>query len=40
MTTELKEVRYEILRGPHITCDEYYESCILESEGNQIEITT
>ena len=29
----------EVLSGPRITGDGYYESCVLAVEGNQIEIT-
>ena len=31
---------YEVISGPRTTGDGYYESCILDPEGNQIEITT
>ncbi len=30
---------YEVLSGPRVTGDGYYESCIVAIEGNQIEIT-
>ena len=39
LTRELRENGYEVLSGPRITGDGYYESCILGIEGNQIEIT-
>ncbi|SRR3712207_795082 len=39
LTKKLQENGYEILSGPRITGDGYYESCILGIEGNQIELT-
>ena len=39
LTAKLKEDGYEIISGPRITGDGYYESCVVEIEGNQIEIT-
>ena len=36
---ELKAAGYEVLSGPRLTGDGYYESCIVAIEGNQIEIT-
>lgn len=39
LTTRLKEDGYEVLSGPRVTGDGYYESCIVGIEGNQIEIT-
>jgi len=39
MTATLKADGYTVLSGPRTTGDGYYESCILDSEGNQIEIT-
>ena len=39
LTTRLKEAGYAVTSGPRVTGDGYYESCILDSEGNQIEIT-
>lgn len=39
LTKKLQEDGYEILSGPRITGDGYYESCILGIEGNQIELT-
>ena len=35
----LKEAGYEVISGPRITGDGYYESCVVGIEGNQIEIT-
>ena len=39
LTATLKEDGYEVVSGPRITGDGYYESCIVGIEGNQIEIT-
>ena len=39
LTTRLKEAGYPVTSGPRVTGDGYYESCILDSEGNQVEIT-
>lgn len=39
LTSRLKENGYQVISGPRTTGDGYYESCILDSEGNQIEIT-
>ena len=39
LTAKLKEDGYEVLRGPRVTGDGYYESCVVGIEGNQIEIT-
>lgn len=39
ITKRLKEDGYEVLSGPRITGDGYYESCVVGVEGNQIEIT-
>ena len=39
LTAELKADGYEVVSGPRITGDGYYESCIVVIEGNQIEIT-
>lgn len=39
LTTTLKNDGYEVLSGPRITGDGYYESCIIAIEGNQIELT-
>ncbi len=37
-TAELAEAGYHIVSGPRVTGDGYYESCVLDPEGNQIEI--
>lgn len=39
LTSRLKEDGYQVISGPRITGDGYYESCIVAIEGNQIEIT-
>ena len=39
LTEILKSDGYEVISGPRITGDGYYESCIVGIEGNQIEIT-
>jgi len=39
LTQRLKNDGYEVISGPRTTGDGYYESCVLDPEGNQIEIT-
>ena len=39
LTMKLERDGYNIISGPRITGDGYYESCIIGIEGNQIEIT-
>ena len=39
LTADLKSDGFEVISGPRTTGDGYYESCILDPEGNQIEIT-
>lgn len=39
ITEKIKNDGYEVISGPRTTGDGYYESCILDPEGNQIEIT-
>lgn len=39
LTARIREAGYAVLSGPRTTGDGYYESCILDFEGNQIEIT-
>ena len=39
LTAELKADGYTVISGPRITGDGYYESCIVDLEGNQIELT-
>ena len=38
LTEQLKADGYEVISGPRTTGDGYYESCIVDMEGNQIEI--
>ncbi|MBE9390086.1 VOC family protein [Vagococcus salmoninarum] len=40
LTHSLKAAGYTVISGPRRTGDAYYESCILDPEGNQIEITS
>ena len=39
LTAQLKNDGYEVIINPRTTGDGYYESCILDFEDNQIEIT-
>lgn len=39
LTRELRTAGYKVLSGPRTTGDGYYESCVLDMEGNQVEIT-
>ena len=39
LTQRLLADGYRVISGPRTTGDGYYESCILDLEGNQIEIT-
>lgn len=39
MTEQFKMDGYQVISGPRTTGDGYYESCMLDFEGNQIEIT-
>ena len=39
MTEQLRDAGFEVISGPRVTGDGYYESCILDFEGNTIEIT-
>ena len=39
ITEKLYEAGYDVLSGPRITGDGYYESTVLGPEDNQIEIT-
>jgi lactoylglutathione lyase len=38
LTTTLEKAGYSILSKPRTTGDGYYESCVLDPDGNQIEI--
>lgn len=39
LTARLRADGYAVVSGPRTTGDGYYESCIIDLEGNQIEIT-
>ena len=39
ITAQLRADGYVVMSGPRTTGDGYYESCILDIEKNQIEIT-
>lgn len=39
LTEELKSAGYEVISGPRVTGDGYYESCVVVVEENQIELT-
>lgn len=39
LTSQLQEDGYHVISGPRTTGDGYYESCIVDFEGNQVEIT-
>lgn len=39
LTEKLKADGYDVISGPRTTGDGFYESCILDVEGNQIELT-
>ena len=39
LTERLRAAGYEIVSGPRVTGDGYYESCVVAIEGNQIELT-
>lgn len=39
LSERLKADGYCVVSGPRTTGDGYYESCVLDDEGNQIEIT-
>lgn len=39
LTLQLQSDGYEVISAPRTTGDGYYESCIVDLEGNQIELT-
>ena len=39
LTERLKGDGFDVVSGPRVTGDGYYESCVIGIEGNQIEIT-
>ena len=38
LTARLKADGYQVVSGPRVTGDGYYESCVVAIEGNQVEI--
>jgi lactoylglutathione lyase len=40
LTARLKKDGFRIVDGPRLTGDGFYESCVLDPDGNRIEITT
>ena len=40
LTERLRRDGFEVVSGPRVTGDGYYESCVVGIEGNQIELTT
>ncbi|MDF2869161.1 MAG: glyoxalase [Anaerocolumna sp.] len=40
LTEKLRNSGYQVISGPRTTGDGYYESCVLDGENNQIEITS
>jgi lactoylglutathione lyase len=39
LTARLQEDGFRIVEGPRYTGDGYYESCVLDPDGNRVEIT-
>lgn len=39
LTNRLRTAGFQVISGPRTTGDGYYESCVLDPENNQIEIT-
>ena len=39
LTARLRADGYAVVSGPRVTGDGYYESCVLDAEGNRVEIT-
>ena len=39
LTEQLRQDGYEVVSGPRVTGDGYYESCVAGVEGNLVEIT-
>ena len=39
LTERLRSAGYQVVSGPRVTGDGYYESCVVVIEGNSIEIT-
>jgi lactoylglutathione lyase len=39
LTAQLREDGFQVISGPRHTGDGYYESCVLDPDGNRVEIT-
>ena len=39
LTARLAADGYEVKSGPRVTGDGYYESCVLDPDGNEVELT-
>lgn len=39
LTQRIKDNGYQVVLEPHFTGDGYYESCVLDPDGNRVEIT-
>jgi lactoylglutathione lyase len=39
LTAQLQEAGYKVVSNPRRTGDGYYESCVLDPDGNRVEIT-
>ncbi len=39
LTTNLQANGFSVVSGPRTTGDGYYESCVLDPDGNRVEIT-
>jgi len=39
VTATLRRDGFRVLEGPRMTGDGYYESCVLDPEGNRVEVT-
>lgn len=39
LTQRLRQAGYAVVSGPRTTGDGYYESCVLDAEGNRLEFT-
>jgi lactoylglutathione lyase len=40
LTARLERDGYRVVSGPRTTGDGYYESCVLDPDGNRVELTT
>jgi len=38
-TAQIQAMGFQVLSGPRLTGDGYYESCFLDPEGNRVELT-